>query len=226
VRRPRPTQLTPYLGYLAERWAQGCHNARRLDRELVQRGYRGSAGMVRLVVRPWRTRQEGSPSAPTAAQLSRLLLQPAGRLTEDEREARETFLRVNPRLAQGYALKIRVQTLLAERDLPARERWLQAAETSALAPFPSVARSFRQEAEALQAALVTPWSTGQCEGQIGRVNLINRLGYGRAKPDRLRQRIFHRRATPMQLVGWGCQSQQPLAAYRPAATSGTYAPTV
>jgi hypothetical protein len=41
-RRPRPTQLTPYLGYPAERWAQGCHNARRLDQELVRRGYRGS----------------------------------------------------------------------------------------------------------------------------------------------------------------------------------------
>jgi transposase len=29
-RRPRPTQLGPYLGYLAERWTEGCHNARRL----------------------------------------------------------------------------------------------------------------------------------------------------------------------------------------------------
>jgi hypothetical protein len=28
-RRPRPTELTPYLSSLAERWAQGCHNARR-----------------------------------------------------------------------------------------------------------------------------------------------------------------------------------------------------
>jgi hypothetical protein len=27
ARRPRPTQLTPYLGYLAERWTQGCYNA-------------------------------------------------------------------------------------------------------------------------------------------------------------------------------------------------------
>jgi hypothetical protein len=38
ARRRRPTQLTPYLGYLAERWAQGCHNARRLHQEVVRRG--------------------------------------------------------------------------------------------------------------------------------------------------------------------------------------------
>lgn len=33
-RRSRPTQLTPYLGYLADRWAQGCHNARQLYQDL------------------------------------------------------------------------------------------------------------------------------------------------------------------------------------------------
>ena len=41
-------------------------------------------------------------------------------------------------------------------------------------------------------ALTTTWSTGLCEGQTGRVKLIKRLGYGRAKPDLLRQRVLHR----------------------------------
>jgi hypothetical protein len=71
VRRPRPTQLSPYLGYLTERWAQGCHHACRRSHELVQRGYRGAATRVRVVVRPWRTRQEGRPPVLTAGQLSR-----------------------------------------------------------------------------------------------------------------------------------------------------------
>jgi uncharacterized protein YheU (UPF0270 family) len=56
TRRPRPTQLAPYAGYLAERWAHGCHNARRLYHELIQQGAHGSESMVRVVVRPWRTR--------------------------------------------------------------------------------------------------------------------------------------------------------------------------
>jgi transposase len=212
ARRPRPTQLTPYVGYLAERWAQGCHNARRLYHEVVQRGYRGSEGMVRVVVRPWRTRQEGGPPALTAAQLSRLILRPVGRLTEAERDALEGFLRANPRLAEGYQLNTRFQTLLAERDVGALETWLQQAESSDLPSFHTVARSFRQDYAAITAALTTPWSTGQCEGQICRVKLIKRLGYGRAKLDLLRQRILHRIATPMKLVERGCQSQQPVAA--------------
>jgi transposase len=212
LRRPRPTQLTPYIEYLAERWAQGCQNARQLYHELVQRGYRGSEGMVRVVVRPWRTRQESSSPARTPSQLSRLTLQPTGRLTEAEREALEVFLRGNPLLAQGYELKTRFQILLAERDLPALEPWLQAAETSALPSFQSVARSFRQDFDAIQAALTTPWSTGQCEGQICRVKLIKRLGYGRAKLDLLRQRILHRIVAPVSRAGRESQVQHPAAA--------------
>lgn len=96
ARRPRPTQLTPYLGYLAERWAQGCHNARQLYHELVQRGYRGSEIMVRVVVRPWRTRPQAHASVVAPAQLARLLLQPAGRLTEADWDTLDGFLRANP----------------------------------------------------------------------------------------------------------------------------------
>ena len=212
TRRPRLTQLTPYLGYLANRWAQGCHNARRLYHELVQQGYRGSEIMVRVVVRPWRTRPQAHPSAVTPAQLARLLLQPAGRLTEAERDTLEGFLQANPLLAQGYWLKSRFHTRMAERNVGAFEPWLHEAETSDLPSFQSLARSFRQDADAILAALTTPWSTGQCEGQICRVKLLKRFGYGRAKLDLLRQRILHRMAAPLTLAGHGLQVQQQVAA--------------
>ena len=141
LRRDRRTGRT----YLAERWAQGCHNARRLYHELVQRGYRGSERMVRVIVRPWRTGQPTSRQELTASRLARLLLQPAGRLTEADQQAFEGLLQANPWLAQGYQLKPRFQTLLAARDLAALDQWLQAAEPSELPAFPSVARSVRQD---------------------------------------------------------------------------------
>jgi transposase len=212
ARRPRPTQLSPYLSYLAERWAQGCHNARRLYRELVPQGYHGSESMVRVVVRPWRTRQEASSPALTPTQLARLILQPAGRLTETERDTLEDFLEANPLLARGYWLKTWFQTLLAERDVGAFEPWLQQAEASDLPSFQTVARSFRQDADAIIAALTTPWSTGPCEGQICRVKLIKRLGYGRAKLDLLGQRILHRMVTPMTRPGRDRPVQPQIAA--------------
>jgi transposase len=214
ARRPRPTQLTPYLGYLAERWAQGCHKARRLSHALVQRGYRGSESMVRVIVRPWRTGQPASRQELPPSRLARLLLQPARRLTEAEQQALEGFLHANPRLAQGYQLKTRFQTLLVERDPAALDQWLQEAESADLPPFRTVAHSFRQDDDAVRAALTTPWSTGQCEGQICRVKLITRLGYGRAKLDLLQQRLWHRMAMPGSPVMQRWEVEQPAGGLR------------
>lgn len=208
MRRPRPIQLTPYMGSHTARWAPGCHHARRLYHELVQQGYQGSESMVRLVVHPWRTR----PPAVTPSQLARLLLQPVGRLTKADRNTLEDVLHANPLLAQGYQLNPRFQALLADRDVGAFEHWLHEAETSALPSFQSLARSFRQDADAIIAALTTSWSTGPCEGQICRVKLLKRLGYGRAKLDLLRQRILHRMAAPLTLAGHGLQVPPQVAA--------------
>jgi transposase len=188
-RRPGPTRLSPYLEYLAERWTQGGQNARQLFEELRQRGYRGCISQVRAAVHPWRMRPAPSPRRPS---LARVVLQPTRRLTEPAREALERLLLANPRLAQGYQLKEGFQALLAQRDLGAFDQWLQEAEQSGLPSFQAVAQGFRHDSEPIKAAFTLPWSTGQCEGQICRVKLIKRRGYGRAKLDLLRQRILHR----------------------------------
>lgn len=212
VRRPRATPLTPSMAYRGERWAQGCHQARRLSQELVQRGYQGSASLVRKVLQPWRARPEVSPPTLTPAPRTWLLLQPAARVSDADREPLERFLRANPWLAHGDALKNRVHTLLDQQDRAAFDEGRQEAETSDLPSFHTVARSFRQDDAAMIAALTTPWSTGPCEGQICRVKLLKRLGYGRAKLDLLRQRILHRTVAPIPLAGGERQVQQQGAA--------------
>ena len=45
-RSERPGQVARYAAYLRDRWAQGCHNATGLWRELRARGYRGGYGSV------------------------------------------------------------------------------------------------------------------------------------------------------------------------------------
>jgi hypothetical protein len=101
--------------------------------------------MVRVVGRPWRVHPETSRQDLPRSQLARLLLQPAGGLTDAERDTLESFLHVNPLLARGYQLKTRFQTLLAERDPAALDQGLQEADTADLPPFHTVARSFRQD---------------------------------------------------------------------------------
>jgi transposase len=45
--RRRRTGLEPYREYLEKRWAEGCHNASRLCRELQQKGYTGERSRVK-----------------------------------------------------------------------------------------------------------------------------------------------------------------------------------
>jgi transposase len=115
-------------------------------------------------------------------------------------------------LAQGDALNPRLHTLLAQQDRAAFDPWLQEAETSDLPSFQIVVRSVRQDYAAMIAAPTTPWSTGQGVGQICRVKLLKRLGYGRTKLDLLGQRILHHTDVPMTFVRHKRQGQHKTAA--------------
>jgi transposase len=111
-----------------------------------------------------------------------------------EKEELERILELNPLLALGYRLKERFRELVACRDPTGLDRWIEEADKSGLATFKSLAKTFRHDYAAIRAALTTPWSTAQVEGQNTRVKLIKRLGYGRAKLDLLQARILHRAA--------------------------------
>ena len=118
-----------------------------------------------------------------------LVLRPSQGLNSSEKVELDHLLQANPPLALGHQLKEWFHRIVKQGDL---EAWGHEANRSGLKQFQSLARSFRQDYEAIKLALTSPWSTGQCEGQTCRVKLIKRMGYGRAKPDLLRQRILHR----------------------------------
>ena len=64
---------------------------------------------------------------------------------------------------------------------------------------PILTRNFalgiQQDYAAVRAALETPWSNGQTEGQVNRLKFIKRQMYGRAKLDLLRLRVLYRSPT-------------------------------
>ena len=134
----------------------------------------------------------GVPPTDRAPSLHWLLFRPCPKLSCIEKENLEHLLEANPVLAQGYRLKEGFHRVVRQRDLAALDDWLREALWSGIKPFQRVARGFQKDYAAIQAALTTPWSTAQREGQNCRVKLIKRLGYGRAKPDLLRQRVLHR----------------------------------
>lgn len=95
-------------------------------------------------------------------------------------------LGLSPALAASRDLALRFGTLVRARSADALTPWLADAENSELRGF---AAGLRQDEQAVRAALTLPWSSGQVEGQVTRLKLVKRQGYGRAKLDLLRARL-------------------------------------
>jgi transposase len=91
-----------------------------------------------------------------------------------------------PKLAAARDLIDRFQAMIrgmADADI---DGWIAAARSSLLASF---AAGINRDLAAVRAAIATPWSNGQTEGQITRLKLIKRQMYGRTKIALLQARL-------------------------------------
>jgi transposase len=203
-RRERPGQAAPFAPYLRERWAQGCHNATQLYRELRERGYRGCYGSVAALVVPWRgssyrhrgrlkSRGLGRPSdqpAYTPRQVCWLLLRPVESLSAEEQAYLARLYRVCPKVAVAEALIAEFAAVLRERDVAGLYQWLQGVEASGITEVQALARTIWLDREAVEAAVRTEWSNGQVEGGVNKLKTTKRAMYGRASLDLLRRRLL------------------------------------
>ena len=213
AQRPaRHSILEPFIPYLQERWQAGCDNGMQLWREISARGYRGS----RALVSGWVARQRGVlpapadvPSAPrrpgrppresapqpaprslSARRAAWLLVRRPAALKEDEHGLLEQLLTSCSDAACAYTLAQSFTQMVQERNEAALDSWFAAVEESGPAELRSFAAGLRRDEAAVRAGLSLPWSQGQVEGQVNRLKLIKRSGYGRANFDLLRQRVL------------------------------------
>jgi transposase len=189
--RRRRTLLDAFLDELHRRWADGCRNARRLFAEIRARGYRGSYSTVRAYLARLR---DGRPPPrrrlATVREVVRLILRrpeevdAAGRTVLERVVGRDAELTVACRRAQAFA------ALLRERRGDELGAWVEAVLVSGIAELAAFAAGLRKDWAAVVAGLTVEWSSGQVEGQVNRVKLLKKQGYGRAKIDLLRKRIL------------------------------------
>jgi transposase len=139
------------------------------------------------------------PALPSPARLAWLLVQPPTELpasdaalvtrVEQDREAA-----VVAGLARRFTALVRGSGTSRKADpdaaLAGLEAWLADARTSGLRAVETFAAGLEQDGPAVRAALTTPWSSGQAEGQITRLKLLKRQMYGRAGFDLLRHRTL------------------------------------
>ncbi len=68
--------------------------------------------------------------------------------------------------------------------------WLTSARVCSAPAIATVAAGLEADGAAVRAALAEPWSSGQVEGQINRLELLKRQTYGLASFDLLRRRVL------------------------------------
>lgn len=83
------------------------------------------------------------------------------------------------------------QQLSGKTDVTAFDEWLGDAQTCGVRVATSFAASLNQDGDAVRAALMLPWRSGQAEVQITQLKLLKRAMYGRANLDVLRQFSLH-----------------------------------
>ncbi len=88
-------------------------------------------------------------------------------LAEPDRLYLERLLGLSPALAMVRDLAYCFGTLVRARTQDALDPWLAEAAGSELGAF---AAGLRQDEHTVRAALLPPWSSGQVEGQITRLN--------------------------------------------------------
>ena len=192
--------LEPSEPYLLTRWTEGCHTATVLWREIRVQGYGHSVSNVQRFVAE--LRRDGpppmgkprsaltKPHGPPPRQVAAIVLRRPEKRSNEQRAYLTQLSATDSAIATAIALAEEFLVMLRRREGEQLPAWLAAAETSGIEDLKRFAGKLRNDLAAVQAGLTVRQSNGQTEGQVNRLKLIKRQGYGRANVDLLRKRVL------------------------------------
>ncbi len=191
---------------ILKRWSEGCRNATWIWKEIAAQGYPGAYQNVVRVTRYLKEQERlgkpvaDSPPGISASHAAGLLVKRPENRSEAETQTLRRLNavhRVTERccflLFEEFAGMLRDKELRSEEQEARRrlDEWVQEAKASGVAELKAFAVKLAQDAQAMVAAMVLPYSQGQTEGQINKLKLVKRSMYGRGKFDLLRQRVLY-----------------------------------
>ena len=206
LRAPGKSKLDPYLGYLRQRWNAGEHAGSRLFAEIKQRGYTGSASLLRRVLGEWRTalpprfrqgpaRKQRLAPQPRKRRLSSrgasflMILPPSKRTQAQQHQVEQMTL--NEDLRAVYLLSQEFVTMFKDRQVEALDSWLNRAKACHVTELTSFVNGIRRDYATVRATCSSEWSNGTTEGHVNRLKFLKRQMFGRAHLDLLRVKVLH-----------------------------------
>jgi transposase len=205
-----PSILQPFIGYLEQRWSEGCRNASQLWRDIKTQGYSGTAKQVLRWAQERRevpfkhgrvdpNTMKQLPPAPqprftkvslAPRQLAWLLQKHDDELSDDETLLMTNLVEVAPQLKTARTLAHDFQALFFKKKADLVEPWIARAQGCSMSALQTFATGLLRELEAFKAAVTLPWRNGPLEGNINKLKCIKRQMYGRASFSLLRKRVL------------------------------------
>ena len=189
--RSRQSSLEAHLPWLDAQWEAGVRNGAALWRKLRAQGFSGAA----RVLAEWATRRRrddkadagGLTRTPCARTLARLMTTSRDNLSKSESVTIAAIEDGVPYLVHAREIIADFQSMVRARAEAKLPSWIERASNSLVGSF---ANGIRSDLAAVRAAISSPWSNGQTEGQVTRLKLVKRQMYGRAKLDLLEARLI------------------------------------
>ncbi len=155
--------------------------------------------MVSHHVAGWRHKSDSTPPrkkpdhvAPKHAAI--LACKPSEQLLDQQKILLERVAANCPTFQSLRVLALDFRDAIASKDRDGMVHWVRVAAQSGIGPLIRFAYGLRKDFQAVLAAVETPWSNGQTEGQINRLKAIKSQMYGRAGFQLLRARVLPYRA--------------------------------
>lgn len=201
----RASVLDPYVPYLVRRWNEGCHNGKRLYREIREQGYANSEEIcARFTAQLRRAEAQGRPLSsvprarkgcvaglsPTAKNVAALFMRGKEKLSEEQEEYLKRLCEADEALADARRLTQEFAGMVRGLEGEKLDDWLEDAEASRAPAMGRFAVGLRKDLDAVRAGLTETWSNGPVEGFVHKLKLLKRQGYGRAGFELLRARML------------------------------------
>jgi transposase len=192
--------LEPYEPYLVQRWNEGCRMATVLWREIRAQGFAHSLSNVQRFVAE--LRREGPPATgrprtaltkahgPPPRLVAALVLRRPDKRTDEQRTYLKLIETEDPAIVTAIKLAEDFLVMLRRREGERFPDWLAEAEASGIDELTRFAGKLGADRDAVQVGLTLRHSNGQTEGQVTKLKLVKRQGYGRAKVDLIRARLL------------------------------------
>ena len=208
---PRPAYkrkasvLDPYVPYLVRRWSEGCHNGKRLYREIREQGYANSEETcARFIAQLRRAEAREKPISsvprarqgsiaglsPTAKNVAALFMRREEKLDEEQEKYLKRLCDADEALADTRGLTQEFAEMVRRLEGEELDGWLKGAEESRSTALRSFAVGLSKDLDAVRAGLTETWSNGPVEGFVHKLKLLKRQGYGRAGFELLRARML------------------------------------